>query len=100
MRTRGLVVYFIGACLLRGADAAAIIGVVLAARPAGAGDATGLLAACITLPHLAGPVGASSSIALGPRNSSSQPRDWSTGSHSRARSCCYQRHSAPLLSAS
>lgn len=58
MRARGLVVYFIAACLLRGADAAAIIGVVLAARPAGAGDATGLLAACITLPHLAGPVAA------------------------------------------
>ncbi|MEN0104553.1 MAG: hypothetical protein AAGC90_16650 [Curtobacterium sp.] len=58
MRARGLIVYFIAACLLRGADAAAIIGVVLAARPAGAGDATGLLAACITLPHLAGPVAA------------------------------------------
>lgn len=58
MRTRGLIAYFIGACLLRGADAAAIIGVVLAARPAGAGDATGLLAACITLPHLAGPIAA------------------------------------------
>lgn len=58
VRIQGLVVYFIGACLLRGADAAAIIGVVLAARPAGAGDATGLLAACITLPHLAGPVAA------------------------------------------
>lgn len=58
MRARGLVVYFIGACLLRGADAAAIIGVVLAARTVGAGDATGLLAACITLPHLAGPIAA------------------------------------------
>jgi hypothetical protein len=58
VRARGLVVYFIGACLLRGADAAAIIGVVLAARTVGAGDATGLLAACITLPHLAGPIAA------------------------------------------
>jgi hypothetical protein len=51
VRTRGLNVYFAGACLLRGADAAAIIGVALAARSAGAGDATGLLAACITLPQ-------------------------------------------------
>lgn len=58
MRARGLAVYSVAACLLRGADAAAIIGIVLAARPAGAGDATGLLAACITLPHLAGPVAA------------------------------------------
>ncbi|MBT2504228.1 hypothetical protein [Curtobacterium sp. ISL-83] len=58
MRARGLTAYFIGACLLRGADAAAIIGIVLAARRAGAGDATGVLAACITLPHLAGPVAA------------------------------------------
>jgi hypothetical protein len=51
VQTRGLIVYFAGACLLRGADAAAIIGVALAARSAGAGDATGLLAACITLPQ-------------------------------------------------
>ena len=58
VRARGLAAYVIGACLLRGADAAAIIGVVLAARAAGAGDATGVLAACITLPHLAGPIAA------------------------------------------
>jgi hypothetical protein len=50
--------YFVAACLLRGADTAAIIGVVLAAREAGAGTATGVLAACITLPHLGGPFAA------------------------------------------
>ncbi|WP_186317816.1 MFS transporter [Curtobacterium sp. 9128] len=53
-----MLVYSLAACLLRGADAAAIIGIVLAARGVGTGDVTGVLAACITLPHLAGPIAA------------------------------------------
>lgn len=53
-----MLVYSLAACLLRGADAAAIIGIVLAARGVDTGDVTGVLAACITLPHLAGPIAA------------------------------------------
>lgn len=50
--------YVAAACLLRGADAAAVIGVVLLAQQHGLGAGTGLLAACITLPHLLGPIAA------------------------------------------
>lgn len=57
-RRSGLAVYVVAACLLRGADAAAIIGVVLLAQERGLGAGTGLLAACLTLPHLLGPVAA------------------------------------------
>jgi len=49
--------YVAGAALARTADAGAVVGLVLLATtgPAGAG-AAGLLAACITAPHLAGPL--------------------------------------------
>lgn len=57
-RRSGLAVYVAAACLLRGADAAAVIGVVLLAQQHRLGAGTGLLAACITLPHLLGPVAA------------------------------------------
>jgi len=56
MRRRGVVGYFIAACLVRAADAAAIVGVVLLGRDEGLGGLTGVLAACLTIPHLAGPV--------------------------------------------
>ena len=49
--------YVAGAALARTADAGAVVGLVLLATtgPAGSG-AAGLLAACITAPHLAGPL--------------------------------------------
>lgn len=52
----GVVSYFVSACLARGADAGAIIGIVLLANQvAPKTPIGGLLAACLTAPHLAGP---------------------------------------------
>jgi hypothetical protein len=48
--------YFLSACLARGADAGAIVGIVLLANQVEPRTAVGgLLAACLTAPHLAGP---------------------------------------------
>ncbi|HEY1529590.1 MAG TPA: MFS transporter [Galbitalea sp.] len=57
--TLGIVPYFVSACLSRGADAGAIVGIVLLAnRVSPHTAAAGLLAACLTAPHLAGPIAA------------------------------------------
>jgi MFS family permease len=55
-RRRGLAAYFMAACCLRAADAAAVVAVVLLAQDRGLGARTGVLAACLTFPHLAGPL--------------------------------------------
>lgn len=60
MSTRfAVAAYFVSACLARAADAGAIIGIVLLAHGVAPNTAlAGLLAACITAPHLAGPLAA------------------------------------------
>jgi MFS family permease len=60
MRQRlGVASYFVSACLARGADAGAIVGIVLLANLVAPHTATaGVLAACLTAPHLAGPFAA------------------------------------------
>jgi MFS family permease len=60
MRSRlGVANYFVSACLARAADAGAIVGIVLLANQIAPHTATGgLLAACLTAPHLAGPFAA------------------------------------------
>jgi MFS family permease len=60
MRNRlALASYFVSACLARSADAGAIVGIVLLANHVAPHTATaGLLAACLTAPHLAGPFAA------------------------------------------
>jgi MFS family permease len=56
---RGILVYLVSATLARSADAAAIVGVVLLAdSDADHAGVAGVLAACITAPHLAGPFAA------------------------------------------
>jgi MFS family permease len=60
MRERlGVASYFVSACLARAADAGAIVGIVLLANEVAPRTAVGgLLAACLTAPHLAGPFAA------------------------------------------
>jgi hypothetical protein len=55
---RAVGAYVVAACLMRAADAGAIVAVVLEAQRLHLGGATGLVAACLTLPHLAGPLAA------------------------------------------
>jgi MFS family permease len=60
MRERfGVATYFVSACLARAADTGAIVGIVLLANGIAPRTAVGgLLAACLTAPHLAGPFAA------------------------------------------